>query len=269
MRIAVLNKNKCNYKECNYLCMRFCPKVKTGTKTITISEENFPEINEELCTGCGICINKCPNNAISIINLPEELKNPIHQYGKNSFRLYNFLYPKEGVIGIVGRNGTGKSTILKILSGNLKINLGNFDKDLEFDEIIEYFRGKEIQKFFIEISNFIKDKKNYASYKPQYVEGLRKILKGNVSQIIENLKKKTNSIIDKEKLLKDLGIDFLNKNIDELSGGELQKLAIFACLSKDAEIYLLDEPSSYLDIEERLNFVKVIENFVSLTKNIV
>lgn len=262
MRIAVLNKDKCMYKECNYLCKRFCPKVKTGSKTITINEEtNFPEINEELCTGCGICVNKCPSNAISIINLPEELKNPIHQYGKNGFRLYNFLYPKEGVYGIIGRNGTGKSTILKILSGNLKINLGNFDRELNQEEIIENFRGKEIQQLFINILN----KKFYVSYKPQYIEALRKILNGKVSKIIENLLKQE-SKINKEKLLIDLGINFLNKNIEELSGGELQKLSIFACLSKNAEIYLLDEPSSYLDVKERLNFARVVENFSKETK---
>lgn len=259
MRIAVLNKDKCHYKNCNYLCRRLCPKVKIGSKTITVNEETkLPEINELMCTGCGICVNKCPKKAISIVNLPEELKEPIFQYGKNGFRLYNFLYPKEGVIGLIGKNGIGKSTILKILSGLLKVNFGK--QEISNEEIIEHFKGKEIQQFFIELLN-AKDKKLMVSYKPQYVELLRKFLKGkNVEEVIKN------DLNKEENLINSLRINYLSKKVENLSGGELQKLAIFACLSKDAKIYLLDEPSSYLDVEERLNFAKVVENFAQERK---
>ena len=56
MRLAVLNKDKCQPRSCNHLCYRMCPKVKTGDETIIIDPDtNKPVISEELCTGCGIC----------------------------------------------------------------------------------------------------------------------------------------------------------------------------------------------------------------------
>ncbi|MBT5924583.1 ATP-binding cassette domain-containing protein, partial [Candidatus Woesearchaeota archaeon] len=46
----------------------------------------------------------------------------------------------------------------------------------------------------------------------------------------------------------------------ELSGGQLQRVAIAHCLSQDAELFLLDEPSAYVDVEQRLLISKVIKN---------
>lgn len=57
--------------------------------------------------------------------------------------------PRAGeVLGLVGTNGIGKSSALKILSGNLKPNLGNFDSPPEWSEIIKFYRGSELQNYF-------------------------------------------------------------------------------------------------------------------------
>jgi len=251
MRIAVLNKDKCKYKDCNYLCVRLCPKNKQGGKTIVVNENGFPEINETLCTGCGICVNRCPTGGIYIINLPDEIGKPVHQYGRNGFCLYNLPVPKKGVVGIIGKNGIGKTTTLKILSGQIKPNLSIIDKQNDWGNIIRYFRGNELQEFLSKVS---KGEIKF-SYKPQFIESIRKILNGKVKDII-----KFNEIDERKKnLLEKLKIDFLDKDVKNLSGGELQKLAIYACISKNADMYLLDEPSSYLDVEERLNLANVIE----------
>jgi ATP-binding cassette subfamily E protein 1 len=59
--------------------------------------------------------------------------------------------------------------------------------------------------------------------------------------------------------LRPLGLSkLLDRNLNELSGGELQRVAITACLSRKAQVYLLDEPSAYLDVEERLIVAKLI-----------
>ncbi len=250
MRIAVLDKDHCRPKECNYICMRICPKVKTGNEAIVIDEETKkPVIVEALCSGCGICVKKCPFKAITIINLPEEIGEPVHQYGANGFRLYNLPTPRAGVVGVIGANGIGKTTMLRILSGELKPNLG---KDATWDEILLRFRGKEIQGYLKKLQ----DQKIRAVYKPQYVDSIPQHVKGNVYDLLEKGCEKGN--------LKDI-IEILNlknsvnKDVSKLSGGELQRFAIAACLTKDADIYLLDEPSSYLDVKERLNTAKAIQ----------
>ena len=250
MRIAVLNKDRCKPKDCNYLCFRICPKVKTGDEAIVIDEKTSqPVISEVLCTGCGICVKRCPYKAITIINLPEELGSPVHKYGKNGFRLYNLPTPIAGVIGIIGRNALGKTTAMKILSGQLKPNLGK--EEAEWEEIIERFKGTEMQSYFEKL----KDKKIKVVYKIQNVDLIARHLKGKVKAILENSDEKGNldEIVEKLELKNTLG-----KKINELSGGELQKVAIAASLTKEADLYIFDEPSSYLDVKERLRVARII-----------
>ncbi|KAL6543429.1 ABC transporter E member 2 [Orobanche hederae] len=76
-------------------------------------------ILEELCIGCGICVKKCPFDAIQIINLPKDLdKDTTHRYGPNTFKLHRLPVPRPGqVLGLVGTNGIRKSTALKVLAG--------------------------------------------------------------------------------------------------------------------------------------------------------
>ena len=95
MRIAILLRDHCQPKKCNAECRNYCPKVRTGIETVVMGEDDRPIISEELCAGCGICVNKCPFEAIKIIGLPAEIENEIvHQYGKNGFRIYRLPVPR-------------------------------------------------------------------------------------------------------------------------------------------------------------------------------
>lgn len=86
-------------------------------------------ISEPLCIGCGICTKKCPFEAINIIKLPTNLEaETTHRYSANSFKLHRLPTPRVGqVLGLVGTNGIGKSTALKILAGKQKPNLGRYN----------------------------------------------------------------------------------------------------------------------------------------------
>jgi len=254
LRIAVIDYDKCQPKKCNLLCLNYCPGPRMNEETIIVDEEtNKPVISEVLCTGCGICIHKCPYKAISIVNLPEELSQPIHQYGPNTFRLYRLPIPKEGkVLGLIGQNGVGKTTAIRILSGELYPNMGDFSSK-ERKNLTSYFRGTELQGYFekIETSNI------KSSLKPQYVDKLSQVVKGNTRDLLQKVDERG---VSKE-LINELDLkDALDKDISVLSGGELQRVAIIASMSKNADIYFLDEPSSYLDIKQRLNVAKAIRN---------
>ncbi len=265
MRIAVIDKKKCNSESCGKVCYKYCPIVRSGKEIIIFNKEGKASINESLCIGCSICVKKCPFKAISIINLPEELKNGvIHQYGKNSFRLFKFPIPKKGsVVGILGQNGIGKTTALNILSGNLKPNLGDYEKEAENKEIIKFFKGTEAHEYFKKLL----DKKIKISYKPQYVDLIPRKFKGKTIELLKKIEKNTDLILRKAKELEIENI--LNNDLNKLSGGELQRVAILATILKQADIYFFDEPASYLDVRQRIKIAKIIRDLINDNKYVL
>ena len=211
----------------------------------------YAYISESLCTGCGICTKKCPFGAIDIINLPEGIESEIsHRFGQNEFALYRLPSPIPGeVLGLIGENGTGKSTVLKIFAGQLKPNLGRFDEDVSWQEIVTRYRGNVLQTFFQKMT----EKNITIAYKPQTITDLPKIAKGTVEELLSKVDQRQmlESILDELRLA-----PIRDRTLDVLSGGELQRVAIAACILKDCDVYLFDEPTSYLDVEERLRHGK-------------
>ena len=270
MRIAVLNKDRCKPDKCSPFgekpCIKYCPKVRTGEKTIELSPEGKNVIiTESLCTGCGICIKKCPFNAINIVNLPDPLKNQMtYRYGPDQFTLFRMAIPKKGkVLGLIGQNGIGKSTMLNILSGELRMNLGRFKDEVPSnDNIINFFKGSELQQYFIELFT----KKSKIVHKPQNITLIPKHVSGKVYNLL-----KKNDVNDRlDTIVKQLNLnEILDRSVSVLSGGELQRVAIAAAYLKDADVYLIDEPSSYLDVSERINMAKLIRSLTDNDKTVV
>lgn len=264
-RIAILEKDKCQPKKCNYACIEYCRGVRMEEDTIIISEDDKkPEISEELCSGCGICVNRCVFNAINIINLPEVLDDkPIHRYGPNSFELFGMPTIEDGsVVGLLGPNGIGKSTILNILSGQIIPNFGNYNEEGSWDNVIEYFKGSQLQNYFKKLSN----NEIKIAYKPQMVDQLPKVVKGKVSQLLEGVdeRNKLDEVVEKLELK-----NTLDRRLGNLSGGELQRIAIAASVLKDANFYYIDEPTSWLDVKQRLNTVEVIRDLTKENRNVL
>ncbi|MCQ2972489.1 MAG: ribosome biogenesis/translation initiation ATPase RLI [archaeon] len=263
-RISILDKDKCQPKKCNYVCIDYCPGVRMDEDTIVIDENTKkPLISEQLCEGCGICTNRCPFGAIHIINLPEAIGDPIHRYGQNQFELFGIPpIPESTVLGLLGQNGIGKSTIMRILSGELIPNLGDWEKEDSWDEVINYYKGSSLQNYFKSLSNGeIK-----TIHKPQMVDQLPKVVKGNVGNLLSNVDETDKMDYVCEQL--DL-TNVLERDMKNLSGGELQRVAIAATAVKDADFYYFDEPTSWLDVSQRLNAVKVIRSLAEEGKSVL
>ena len=264
-RIAIVNADRCKPKRCRQECKKSCPVVRMGKLCIEVTpNDKIATISEELCIGCGICVKKCPFDAITIINIPSNLeKHTTHRYSKNSFKLHRLPIPRPGeVLGLVGQNGIGKSTALKILAGKQKPNLGRFADPPDWQEILSHFRGSELQNYFTKI---LEDDLK-ALIKPQYVDQIPKAIKGTVGQLLDKK--------DERKNQKEISrmLDLLHirdREIAALSGGELQRFACAMVCIQDGDIFMFDEPSSYLDVKQRLNAARTIRSLINPDKFII
>jgi ATP-binding cassette subfamily E protein 1 len=245
-RIAVLDRNLCIKEKCGYVCAKVCPPNRMGEECIIVDKEtNYPIISELLCIGCGLCVKKCPVSCISIINLAGELENPLFQYGINSFRIYGIPLPKsEGAVSIVGKNGIGKTTAIRILSGQIKPNFADIGSEYTHEEILEKL-PIETRRYFEQAGSSLR-----ISSKPQYIDRIRNVFKGTVKELLASSKAdaaKIKATVEKFDMT-----EILSRKVTQLSGGELQKAAIATAYLKEADIYYFDEVTNYLDIEERL-----------------
>jgi ATP-binding cassette subfamily E protein 1 len=264
-RVAVLDQDLCQPQKCGLECIKYCPVNKSGAECVTINEESKKaQIDEDICNGCGICVKVCPFDAITIVNLASELAtDKIHQYGANSFRLYKLPTPRKGeVVGLLGRNGMGKSTVVNILSGKLKPNLGRYENPPEWDEIFKHYSGTELKQHFQKIEqNQIR-----ASIKPQQIHHLAEAFDGTGNELLDKYDERG---ITRE-LVRELGLqNSMEQSLKELSGGELQRIAVAAAASKDTEFYFFDEPSSYNDVFQRTGVARVIQGLAKIGKSVM
>jgi ATP-binding cassette subfamily E protein 1 len=122
----------------------------------------------------------------------------------------------------------GKSTFAKLLAGDEKPDTGAMDTELKI------------------------------SYKPQYI---KPETTDSVEMYLRTCTTKFDTSYYQHEILEQLSLQpILQSPVDALSGGELQRVAIAGCLSRDADLYILDEPSAHLDVEQRVKVTRMIKH---------
>jgi len=295
-RIAIVDREKCKPNKCNKECIKYCPVESQGIECIKITSDiedikiktvvntgvsatgrkkkMFASIVESACIGCSICVKKCPFDAIKIVNIPNEVGNfVVHRYGENGFRLYRMPVMKPfQVLGLIGRNGQGKTTVMQILANKLKPNFEEFETatTMTDTEIISRFKGNELHKYMDRLYN----KGLKVAIKPQQVDMLTKVLaiKGQDPDVKGYLKDQSDYPDDNERYKNVIDAvelaQIMQSKVRTLSGGELQRLVCASVLLKKADVYIFDEPTNFLDIKQRLNVARLITNLLDHDKYI-
>jgi len=260
VRVAVIDRDVCTNIKCGYVCEKVCPPNRMGEECIVTEKETvFPVISEPLCIGCGLCVKKCPVSCISIVNLAQELAEPIYQYGTNTFRLYGLPLPMDGAVSLVGKNGIGKTTAIKLLTRQVRPNFGTSRMKLTDDDIDQRLT-MDIKRYFAKTREGLK-----VSVKPQHIDKVRDAFDGTVAELLSKVAGK-GKVVQTAKLFK--LEDTLERKVSQLSGGELQKVSIAASYMKNADIYYFDEVTNYLDIEERLRVAVILKDLAE-SKNVM
>ncbi|HDI73532.1 MAG TPA: ribosome biogenesis/translation initiation ATPase RLI, partial [Candidatus Korarchaeota archaeon] len=263
-RIAVVDRDRCNPRKCGLECIKYCPEVRMGVEETIKLVDGTLVIDEGLCTGCGICVKKCPFSAISVVNLPAPIEGEeVHRYGVNGFTLFRLPIVRPGkVVGLVGPNGVGKTTSTSILSGKIKPNLGIVNREPEWDEIIKHFRGSELQDYLRRLAN----REINVVNKPERIDKIPEVVKGRIKDILGRIDERGSL----NEAVEILGLkEIMDRDIKELSGGELQRLALAAAYVREADVYILDEPTNYLDVYQRMKAAKLIRRLQEDGKSVM
>jgi len=256
-RILILDPEKCKPNSAAYAFLKQYAG-KCGKTCIEV-QGKVVRISEELCAACLTRAKHCPGGAVSIVKLPTNLTTDMtHRYGENSFVLHGLPTPRPGqVLGLLGTNGIGKSTAVHVLSGRVKPNLGVITGTAPtWAEIIAYYRGSDLQNYFTALC----EDRLRVVVKPQLEPQLaRKFVGKTVGDSLKELDEQGRSgeLVDALDLK-----NLLSREVQLLSGGELQRFAIARCLCIDADVYLFDEPSSFLDVRQRVAAAAAIRSLI-------
>ncbi len=273
-KVYMVDYDLCNLRFCGRQCIKKCPitqsnarlKANKKKQEVPIYLQNSTKqirIKDEGCLKCGICANMCPPKAIYIKYILEEPTDliPTHKYpnsgGKEGFRLYNLPSLLSGkVSGLCGPNGIGKTTVLNLISGNLIPNFGQVDlnlNEIQWETVIRNIRESEMRNHFTALSQ--NDRK--IAYKHQVLRVLFDKYKGKRVMDILNAEKEV-SLLFFEKISDYLDLQpIADRFLKECSGGELQRFAIASVLIKEADIYIIDEPCTFLDVQKRIKLAQL------------
>jgi len=258
-RIAILDQELCKPKTPAYDYLRKVSK-QCPQDCIRLEGDRL-KISEEACGACLMRAKRCPDDVVKVVQLPGALTAKTHNFGDNCFSLHGLACPRpSSVLGLLGANGIGKSTILRLLSGRMKVNLGDPVDPPDWQEIVKFFRGSDLQNYFV---GLLEDKLT-AAFKPQLDGGLLEKMKDmHVGDTLDNRDQRGK----KDEVVKALSLTHLmDRSVGQLSGGEAQRFCIAMTLVAKREVYFFDEPSAFLDVKQRFAATQVIRGSLGIDR---
>ncbi len=279
-RVYLVDYGKCTPHTCGRPCVTKCPITLSNLRKkphepkgeVPIRYKKSTRqmiIKSEFCLSCGVCVNVCPMGAIFVKSLVEEPddETPTHQYFSTNqvagFRIFNLptLVPGR-VSGLCGPNGIGKSTVLEILAGYIRPNFGHPPASktrISWAEIIPRFRDNEMRDHFSEIAR--------GTRKIAYKRQVLKVLFENYhEQPVETILRAECEVDDTffRQVTRALDIHAIaTRTLHQCSGGELQRFAIASILVREADVYLIDEPCTFLDVKKRIQLARLLRDRAS------
>lgn len=152
-------------------------------------------------------------------------------------------------LSILGTNGVGKSTLLKCINRILRQQSG---KIVVMGEDVKGLSGNDLAKRI----GYVSQRQNFS-----LSSVFDAVLLGRKPYIKWDITRQDLDIV--HDVMKSLGLeDFALRNVDELSGGEAQKVAIARALAQQSDVLMFDEPTSNLDLKNQLEVVGIIKNIV-------
>lgn len=254
---AVIDQDEVT-EEVRNIAVKYDPLNRSGGEGFYVEDGVLKIDDEKVMKEHSIIENKVPNDSINIVELPSETGKLVHQYGKNGFKLFNLPELRDGeIVGLIGKNGIGKSTVLKILSRTQIPNFGDFATKSTIDRLLNEFTGTRLQSHI----ESLRDNSEDIIYKPQRVSKSQLPDDKSVQEFLTGREISVSKFEDKLELS-----SIMNSNLEELSGGERQRVYIAAVLMSDADTYFIDEPTSFLDIRQRFKIGRLIKEHIEETE---
>lgn len=181
-----------------------------------------------------------------------------HYPDKNIFTDINYSFNGGNCYIIQGKNGSGKSTLMELLIGLLSLNSGKITiNDKNIVDIDIHDARECLISCFTQEPPFVNLKVNEFINMESIFEFDKKYLK------VKNL---YNISSDS---MKELIIEKFNDNIFDLSSGEYQRIKLFNAVNKNFDVIILDEPTTYLDVETSTILINLINKFIELDKIVI